>query len=84
MSIDSISRDAINKAIITLYGENAVFPSVVGYKDAYTKIRENEIQAKEILLDFDKTHSGELKGENINTILEQARKKRNKDEQISD
>ena len=82
-----ISREAINKAIITLYGENATLPDVSqkmiddaftdgNYEGAYTKIRESEKQAKDILVDFDKTHPGELKGENINAILEQAKKRR--------
>ena len=39
----------------------------------YNKILENEKQAKEILLDFDKTNPDELKGEKIDAILEQAR-----------
>ena len=38
---------------------------------------ENEKESKEILLEFDKGYPGELKGENINVILEQARQKRN-------
>jgi len=82
-----ISREAINKAIITLYGENAALPDASqkmiddaftdgNYEGAYTKIRESEKQAKDILLDFDKTHPGELKGENINAILEQAKQRR--------
>jgi|GEM_PF-4445917 len=41
---------------------------------------KNEKQAKEILIDFDQAHPGELKGENINVILELARQKRKKDD----
>lgn len=80
-----ISRDAIDKAIITLYGEAAILPDVsqktIGdaftsgdYEKAYREIREGEKQAKDILLDFDKAHPGELKGENINAILERAKR----------
>ena len=46
----------------------------------YKAIRENEKQAQDVLLDFDKAHPGELKGANIDAILEQARRKRRKDD----
>ena len=85
-----ISRRVIDNAIITLYGDNAELPDISrkaiddafeddDYKGAYAKIRENEMRAKEILVDFDKANPGELKGENINAILEQARKRRQED-----
>jgi len=82
-----ISREAVDKAIVTLYGENAELPLISrktiddafadgDYERAYREIRENEKQAKEILVDFDKAYPGELKGENINAILEKAKQKR--------
>jgi len=85
-----ISREAVNKAITTLYGENTALPPVSqrtiddafsdgDYEGAYNKIRKNEKQAKDILLDFDHAYPGELKGENIDAVLEQARQKRKKD-----
>ena len=46
------------------------------YERAYREIRENEIQAKEILLEFNQNYPGELKSENIDTIIEQAKRKR--------
>jgi len=86
-----ISRGAINKAITTLYGENMTLPSISqkmiddafsdgDYEGAYKEIRKNEKRAKDILIDFDQTHPSELKGENINVILERARQKRKKDD----
>jgi hypothetical protein len=85
-----ISKDAINKAITTLYGENATLPANSqetiedafadgDYEGAYEKIRENEKQAKEILLSFDKAYRGELKGENIDEILKRAKQKHRED-----
>ena len=50
------------------------------YEGAYKKIRKNEKQAKEILIDFDQAHQGAMKGENINVILERVRRKRKKDD----
>jgi len=84
-----ISREVIDKAINTLYGDTAVLPAISqkmiddafadgDYERAYREIRESEKQAKEILLDFDKNYPGELKGENIDAILEQARLKQQK------
>ena len=50
------------------------------FERIYKAIRENEKQAKDVLLDFDKTRPGELKGANIDAILEQARRKRRKND----
>jgi hypothetical protein len=82
-----ISKEDVNNAITTLYGENATLPAISrkmiddafsdgNYEGAYNKIRESEKQAKNILLDFDKTYPGELKSENIDAVLERARQKR--------
>jgi len=86
-----ISRETVNKAITTLYGENTALPPISkktiddafsdgDYEGAYNKIRMNEKQAKDILIDFDRAHPGELKGENINVILERARQIRKKND----
>jgi len=86
-----ISREAIDEAVISLYGDNAELPPIYlkilndafadgDYERAYKEIRESEKQAKDILVDFDKVNPGELKGENINAILEQARLKKQKNE----
>jgi len=85
-----ISRDVINKAITILYGDKATIPPISqkmiddafinrDYEDVYNKVRTNEKQAKEILLDFDKTYMSELKSVNINRIIEQAKQKREKE-----
>lgn len=84
-----ISREVVEEAIKMLYGDDASLPAISrqmidnafsdgDYEGVYTKIRENEKQAKDILLDFDKAYPGELKGENINAILEQAKQRREK------
>lgn len=82
-----ITKEAIDAAIVTLYGENADIPQVSrktleralkenDLEQVYIRIREREKQAKAIITDFDKTHPGEMKGENINAIIEQARQMR--------
>jgi len=82
-----IAKDVIDKAIATLYGDNAKVPAASqktiadafsngDFESAYNAIRENEAQSKDILVDFDKAYPGELNGENIEKILEQARRKR--------
>jgi len=84
-----IQREAVDKAIATLYGENAEIPTISrkmiddafsdgDYEKAYREIRENQKQAKEMLLDFDIAYPGELKGENINAIIEKAKRKHGK------
>ena len=64
--------DGISKVAIELCEE--IFKSG-DYEAFYIQNREGEIWAKGVLTDFNKTYPGELKGENIDTILEQARKK---------
>ena len=82
-----ILKECVDNAIITLYGDCAKLPAVSkkmlddafsdsDYEQAYKTIRENEKQSKDILLDFDQAYPGELKGENIDKILEQALLKR--------
>ena len=83
-----ISREDINKAITVLYG-NATLPDISqkiiddafadgDYERAYNEIHDSEKQAKDILIEFDRVYPGELKEENINAILEQARLKQQK------
>ncbi len=82
-----ILRKSIDKAVSTLYGEDVQIPSVSqktlvdafangNLEQAYGEIRKAEMQSKDILLDFDHVYPGELKGESVNDILEQARKRR--------
>ena len=82
-----ISKDAIDSAITTLYGESIEIPEATkklldeifikdDYETLYRQSREGEKDAKAILLDFDEKYPGELQGENINAIIEAARRKR--------
>ena len=82
-----ISKENIEIAISTLYGEKAGIPPVArkmiddafpkgDYERVYNEIREGEKQAKDILLDVNKSNSEEFKSSNIDSILEQARQKR--------
>lgn len=85
-----ISREAIDNAVVVLYGDWSEIPAVSktfiddafrngDYEKAYRKIRESEQNAKAALLDFDKKYPGELKEDNINSVLEQAKRKRKQD-----
>jgi hypothetical protein len=79
-----IEREAIDKAITTLYGHSAEIPLASqkaledayadgDFKRVYEEIRETELQAKDILLDFGQAYPSELKGENIDEVLARAR-----------
>ena len=80
-----IERETINKAVATLYAyplpDNSLhfiddaFNSG-DYKQIYHKIRKNEQQAKEILLDFEQDYPNTLKEENITSIIEKAKQKK--------
>ena len=82
-----ISREAIDKAIAVLYGDNAEIPfasrktldeTFAGgdYEIVFKKAQQEEIESKKALLEFEKAYPGELKGENINAIIERAREKK--------
>jgi len=84
-----IMSEAVDNAVATLYGGWEYIPENSkqfiraafergDYETLFLQNTESEKQSRDILLDFDKAYPGELKAENINTILEQARKKRNK------
>ena len=86
-----ISLEMIEHAVVKLYGSFDSIPDVSkrllgeafkngDYEKVYSELRASEKESKEVLIDFGKTHPGELKGDNINTILEQARLKRKKDD----
>ena len=84
-----ISRNNINKAISELYGDNQIpkiarqylddlFRSDKRYDEIYTETRNNEKEAKSILLEVHKNQPGEVNKNNINeVILEAINKKRN-------
>ena len=90
-----ITREAINKALVRLYGDNVVIPEVSrtfiddafangNYESIYRDIRASEDESKSILLDFDKDYPRVLKEENIASILERARRKPRSDEDRDD
>jgi len=84
-----VTPELVNKAVDTLYGGwnsipenskkliNAAFASG-NYEKLFLQNSVSEKQSKEILLNFEEKHPGELNAENIDYILEQARIKRNK------
>jgi len=82
----AISLEAIEKAVIKLYGSLESIPDISkklladalksgDYEGVFHEIRKSEIEAKEALLDFEKNNPGQLRGENIDEILEEAREK---------
>ena len=82
-----ISREAVDEAVTVLYGGWEAIPPISNeliqtafdsgdYEKLYLSSRESEQQSKEILQDFERDYPGELKGENIDSIIEKARKKR--------
>lgn len=86
-----ISRETIDKAVAVLYGESAEIPAAArktlddtfakgDFERIYKEARQTEIESKKAVVDFDKAYPGELKGENIDVIIERARQKRRKDD----
>jgi len=84
---EPIDRETIDKAIVRLYGERANLPGVSkkfiddvfessDYARVYRDIRESEKQSREPLLVFEKDYPGELREDNISSILERAKQKR--------
>jgi len=81
-----ITREAVNRAIVKLYGDKPI-PEISlqllndvykhgDYKSFYTNIREKEKEAKSILIEFDRDNPGELKGESISQIIEIIRQRK--------
>ena len=86
-SNNPISREKIENAVIKLYGSFESVPSVSkelldnaftnsNYEQVYSELRANEKESKEALLHFEQMYPGATKSENINTILEKAKRKR--------
>ncbi|MDR1157825.1 MAG: hypothetical protein LBK75_05890 [Oscillospiraceae bacterium] len=83
---EPIERTAIDTAVKKLYGEvtlpetstellDAAFTSG-DYEKLYRESRESEKLSKEILVEFERDYPNTLKGENIDDIIEQAKRKR--------
>ncbi|MCL1896415.1 MAG: DUF6036 family nucleotidyltransferase [Clostridiales bacterium] len=84
---DSISIEVIYNAIELLYKDHSGIPVISktfiddafsdgNFERTYRNIRESEKQARQDLLNFERDYPKTLKAENIDSILEQARKKR--------
>ena len=82
-----ISRTAIEQAVITLYGDIAKLPGISArllekafengdFENLYRRSREDEIEAKELLVDFEENNPNTLKTENIDSVLEMMKQKR--------
>ena len=82
-----ISKPAIEQAVETLYGSSRKLPEISipllekafedgDYENLYKLSREDEKEAKEILIEFDEQYPQTLKTENIDTVIEQMKRKR--------
>jgi len=92
-SNNPISREMIESAVAKLYGSFDSIPDISktlldnafatgDYEKVYHELRKSEKESKEVLLNFDHAYPGKLKGENISTVLERARQKLKKDDNI--
>lgn len=81
---DPISREAVETAIISLYGKGATIPetskqllnavfSVGDYETLYRRVRDSETEARDLLLAFDSKYPDQLKSENIDSVLDSAK-----------
>jgi hypothetical protein len=79
-----ILRKAIEKAVASLYGDETVIPetsiqmlniafSTDDYESLYHQTRDSEIDAKDILLEFERDYPNTMKSENINDIINKGR-----------
>ena len=85
-----ITPEMVDKAVNLLYGGWEQVPEISkqlvdaafadgDYETLFLQNIESEKQSKDILENFDKAYPGELKKENIDVILEQAKRKREED-----
>ena len=90
MNETPITREMIDKAVSDLYDGWSEVPEISkafldntfkddDYEKTYFDVRESEKEAKQILVDFQEVHPDKMKGENINEIIESARRKMKKD-----
>jgi len=86
-SENPITMDMIDSAVLALYGgwdevpENSkAFISAVlangDYETLYSQSRDSELQSRDILLDFEQRYPNTLKAEDIDSVLEKARRKK--------
>jgi hypothetical protein len=80
-----ISREAIDAAVVSLYGKDAVIPDMsarlleaifeIGdYEALYCQVRDSELESRELLVEFEQKYPGVLKSENINDIIHSGRR----------
>ena len=81
-----ITQEVVENAITLLYGNDAVIPEtsmqllnnlfdLQDYEPLYREIRDSEIEAKELLIEFDGEYPNLIKGENIDNILNSLKRK---------
>ncbi|MCL2158673.1 MAG: DUF6036 family nucleotidyltransferase [Oscillospiraceae bacterium] len=84
-----ITPEMVENSVTLLYGGWELIPQSSkiiidaafasgDYETLYLQHRESEMQSHEILTNFEKSYPGELKNENIDMILEQAKRKKPK------
>lgn len=82
-----LSREGIDSAIAELYGEKAALPEAAqvfirdlfengDYERTFGEIREHEQQARTDLLEFEQKYPNAQKSENVDVIIERAKRKR--------
>jgi hypothetical protein len=82
-----LTGEAIYAAIAKLYGDSAELPGRMklwldetlakgDYKMVYNESRSGELDAKAILSDFEETYPGVLRSDNLDAIVEAAKRKR--------
>ena len=84
---EPLSRKTVESAFGMLYGTDATIPETSqllleavfaesDYETLYQLTRESEQESREFLLEFDHKYPNTLKGENIDSIIEQMKQKR--------
>jgi hypothetical protein len=82
-----LTKEAIDAAVTKLYGASAELPGKMkqwldetlakgDYESVYRESRQGEQDAKTILLDFEEQHPGELRNDNLDAVIEAAKRKR--------
>ena len=83
---EPLSREAVEKAFISLYGSDAVIPDISrmlldsvfddgNYEALYQSTRKSELESKELLLEFEQEYPHALKTENIDRLIEKMKRK---------
>jgi hypothetical protein len=84
-----LTKESILRAVTELFGDVERLPEASvtllddafksgDYENLYKLSREDEIEAKEILIDFDQQYPNTLKLDNINSILDSMKQKRDR------